>query len=109
MTIDFLSMAEQAMEHFKGGENTTFARMFFDGRTRIMQTRLPVGASIGEHTHETNCEVMYILSGEAKVIFDGQEERILPGQSHYCPKGHTHTTISTGSEDLVMFCVVAEQ
>ena len=109
MTIDFPMMPEEAMEHFKGGEGTTYARMFFDGQNRIMKARLPVGASIGMHTHEANSEIMYILSGEARVIMDGQEERVCPGQSHYCPKGHTHTTLSAGSEDLVMICVVAEQ
>ena len=41
--------------------------------------------------------------------FDRAEEIALPGQVHYCPKGHTHTTISAGDEDLLMLAVVPEQ
>ncbi len=109
MTIDFPNIPEEALPNFKGGEGTTYARMFFDGVNRIMCGRLPVGSTIGMHTHETNSEIMYILSGTAKVIMDGVEEILTAGQVHYCPKGHTHTTIAVGDEDLRIVAVVPEQ
>ena len=109
MTINWNEIPETAMEHFKGGEGTTYARMFFDGKVRVMLGRLPAGATIGMHTHETNSEVFQVVSGTARVILDGVEEIIPAGQSHYCPKGHAHTTLNDGPEDLILFAVVPEQ
>ncbi len=55
---------------------------------------LPPGATIGMHSHtETNCEVIYILSGTGQVLCDGVQEADLgPGACHYCPKGHGHVS-----------------
>lgn len=109
MIIDMPNVEEQALANFKGGEGVTYARMFFDGMNRILKIRLPIGSTIGMHTHETNSEIMLILSGKAKVIMDGEELLLTAGQVHYCPKGHTHTTIAVGDEDLHLYAVVPEQ
>ena len=109
MILDMMNMEETAFENFKGGEGITYGRMYFDGVNRILLARLEKGASIGLHTHDTSCEVIHILKGRAKIIMDGVEEIALPGQVHYCPKGHAHTTISDGDEDLLMLAVVPEQ
>ena len=109
MTINWNEIPETAMEHFKCGEGTTYARMFFDGSVRVMLGRLPEGASIGMHTHETNSEVFHVLQGTARVVLDGTEEIIPAGQLHYCPKGHTHTTFNGGTGDLILLAVVPEQ
>ena len=109
MIFDYTTMQEQAFEHFKGGEGTTYAKMFFDGKNRVMLGRLPVGSTIGMHTHETNSETAYIVSGTAKFIIDGVEEIVPAGQAHHCPKGHTHTCLNAGTEDLILFAVVPEQ
>ena len=109
MILDMMNMEEAAFPNFKGGEGVTYGKMYFDGMNRIFLARLPVGASIGEHPHETSSEIIHILQGKARIIMDGAEEIALPGQVHYCPKGHTRTTISAGEEDLVMMAVVPEQ
>ncbi|MBQ8201753.1 MAG: cupin domain-containing protein [Clostridia bacterium] len=109
MVIDLMNTPETAMPNFKGGEGVAYARMFFDGQNRMMLGRLPVGSSIGMHTHETNSEIMHVVSGAARVIMDGAEEIICAGQTHYCPKGHTHMTMPYGNEELVIFSVVPEQ
>ena len=109
MILDLMNVPEQAMEHFKGGQGVTYARMFFDGQNRIMLGRLPAGATIGMHTHETSSEIMHVLSGTARVIMDGEVEILHPGQTHYCPKGRTHTTLCEGDEELRILAVVPEQ
>lgn len=109
MILDLMNQPEQEMPHFKGGEGSAFVRMFFDGMNRVMLGRLPAGSSIGMHTHETNSEIMHVLGGTARVIMDGGMEIVRAGQTHYCPKGHTHTTICEGPEDLVILAVVPEQ
>ena len=83
--------------------------MFNDDLNRILMLRLQPGSSIGMHTHETNSEIMHVLSGTAKVIMDDQAEIIPAGQTHYCPKGHTHMTEPFGMEELVLLAVVPEQ
>ncbi len=97
------------LEHFCGGEKTFFTHMFNDGTNKILLGRLEPGASIGLHTHDTSSEIIYYLSGSGKVICDGEEERVAPGGCHYCPKGHAHTMINDGTEDMVFFAVVPQQ
>ncbi len=109
MILDLMNTPEQAMPNFKGGEGITYARMFFDGQNRIMLGRLPVGSTIGMHTHETSSEIMHVLSGTARVIMDSEVEIISAGQTHYCPKGHTHMTMCEGTEELRILAVVPEQ
>ena len=93
MILDWTNIPEQAMPNFKGGEGTAWVRMFHDDMNRILMGRLQPGSSIGMHTHETNSEIMHVLHGTARVIMDGEVEIIRAGQTHYCPKGHTHMTL----------------
>lgn len=109
MILNFDAMDETVLKNFKGGEKNTVARMYADPRCRIMRSRLESGASIGMHTHETSCEIIYCLSGSGKVIIDGIQERLTAGCCHYCPKGHTHTLINDGAQDLTFVAVVPEQ
>ena len=43
------------------------------------------------------------------IDFDSMEETVTAGQCHYCPKGHAHSLINDGPEDLTFFAVVPEQ
>ena len=62
MVIDFNKIDEVANPNFKGGEGDTMFRTFNDGTNKIMRGRLEVGCSIGNHSHETNSEIIFILS-----------------------------------------------
>ena len=116
MVIDFNEIQEVANPQFKGGEGETMFRTYNDGQNKIMRGRLEPGCSIGYHKHETNSEIIYILSGEARCLYDGQsgatepqEERLVPGQCHYCPRGHSHSLINaSATEPLLFFAVVPE-
>ena len=108
MIIDFKHMEEQILPNFKGGEKAYAVKKFTDDRNMIMHGRLESGASIGLHTHEGNCEIIQILSGNGKVKYDDTEEKLSAGSCHYCPKGHSHSLINDGDEDLVFFAVVPE-
>ena len=106
MKLCFSQMEETPMPQFKGGEKTTYSR-FVDGCVnRIMMNRLEPGASIGLHTHTGNSEVMYILSGTGKAICDGVEERLGPGDCHYCPEGPPHPPTNEGGPVLFFFVVL---
>ena len=109
MIIDFKNQQAEVMQNFKGGEKSLLAKMYFDGKNRILHGVLESGATIGVHTHETNSEIIYILSGKGKVLYDGEYETISEGMCHYCPLGHTHSLINDSDSALVFFAVVPEQ
>lgn len=109
MILDFSKMEETVTPHFKGGEKEMAIRAYADEKNRIMLNRLIPGATVGMHTHEGSSETIYILEGNAKVLYDGVELRIEAGQVHYCPAGHTHSLINDTERDLVFFAVVPQQ
>lgn len=109
MMINFNEMEEKRLPNFKGGEKMFCPKMFDDGKNKIMLGRLEPGASIGLHTHENDCEIVYFLEGQGKMLYDGGEERVSAGLCHYCPKGHTHSLINDSDADLIFFAVVPAQ
>ncbi len=109
MLLRFSAMEETVLPHFKGGEGELRARMFHDGQARILHGVLAPGCTIGCHTHDVDCEVLYILSGTGKVLCDREEEPLGPGDCHYCPKGHSHSLINDSAGDLEFFAVVPRQ
>ena len=108
MLIHFDAMEESAHQQFKGGEGTFFNKVFQDENNKIMSGRLAPGSSIGLHTHEGNSEIIFILSGRGKVLYDGEYESLSAGSCHYCPAGHTHSLINDSQEDLTFCAVVPE-
>jgi len=108
MNIDFNKLEKTTIQHFKDGDGSVTASMHVDKSGKIMISCIHPHSSIGVHTHETNYEICYVLSGNGKAIFDGVEEPLTPGICHYCPKGHSHMLINTGTEDLVLYAVVPE-
>ena len=116
MKIDFNKMELSVLKNFKGGDKDFKANMFFDGTNRIFKGILEPGASIGIHTHEDSCEVIFILEGKGTILEkepDSTMEIVNPvssGDCLYCPKGHTHSLRNTSEHgDLVFFAVVPKQ
>lgn len=109
MVFDLINEKPERLDNFKGGEKYVSAKMHFDGMNRFMHGVLVPGATIGEHLHEINSEIIYILSGKGHVLYDGEMLELSEGQCHYCPKGHTHSLINDSDRDLVFFAVVANQ
>lgn len=107
--MKFEKIEEKTLEHFKGGEGALKARMVADDLTRFMRGKLEPGSSIGMHEHTDSCEVLYVISGVGTAIMDGAEEVLHAGDAHYCPKGHAHTLINRGTEDLIFFAVIPQQ
>ena len=106
MIIDFKDLELNVAANFKGGEGEYVSRRFVDENNKIMLGTLEPGSSIGYHSHDTDSEVMYFLEGEATVLTDAGEEKLLPGQAHYCPMGHSHSLINRGDKPLVFVAVV---
>ncbi len=109
MLIDFSNIEEQVIPGFLGGEGTFRPRMRVDELGKIMRAVLEPGSSIGLHTHETSSEIIYILKGTGKVLYDGEYIPLKAGDCHYCPKGHAHSLMNDSGEYLEFFAVVPVQ
>jgi len=97
-------------DNFKNGEKHLEAKMFFDGTNRILsRARLIPGASIGMHTHEDSCEVIFILEGCGSLLEDGMKKAVQAGDCLYCPKGGSHSLVNDSDADLVFCAVVPQQ
>lgn len=109
MIINFDEIEKKVNPNFYDGEKEVLTWIFQDDNNKILKGRLEPGASIGLHTHEQNCEIIYVLEGEGKMLFQDGEESLKAGLCHYCPKGSSHSLINNSSADLVFFAVVAKQ
>jgi mannose-6-phosphate isomerase-like protein (cupin superfamily) len=110
MLIDFSKLQEFVINNFYGGEKDTVARMFTDELSNcIMYGKLEAGASIGFHKHDNGSEIVYVLQGKGKALYDGSQEELSTGVCHYCPKHHSHSLINDSDEDLLFFAVVVQQ
>lgn len=115
MIIRFDDIELSIIPNFKGGEKHLAANMFFDGTNRILKGVLEPGASIGVHTHEGTCEMIFILEGKGQLFEktpDGHETLtdVNAGDCLYCPEGYTHSLINpTSEEDLKFYAVVPKQ
>ena len=106
--IDFKNLKKEKVENFNNGDGHVIRYMFNDGRVKIAKMTLKKGASIGLHQHITSLEVVYVLSGTATSIVDGEKEKVEKGNVIYCPKTKMHTIKNEQDKNLVLFCVIPE-
>ncbi len=109
MVIDFKKIEEKVMPEFYGGSKEFRSHIYVDDLNKIMRGKLICGSSIGLHTHEVGSEIIYILEGNGKVLYDGEYIKVSAGDCHYCPKGHSHSLINDSDQDLIFFAVVSVQ
>ena len=116
MKIEFDKMDVTLLPNFKCGEKEFAANMFSDGTNRIFKGRLVPGATIGMHTHDDSCEVIFILEGNGTVVESapGANETtstpVSAGACLYCPKGYSHSLQNTSDDaDLLFYAVVTQQ
>jgi mannose-6-phosphate isomerase-like protein (cupin superfamily) len=61
---------------------------------------LPAGRSSSAHTHETEQEVWYVVSGWGRVRIGDEEAEIRPDTVVVAPPGLAHQLINDGEDDL---------
>ncbi|GHU18256.1 cupin [Spirochaetia bacterium] len=67
---------------------------------------IPVGGSIGQHTHEGDFETYYILKGKARINDNGAIAELGPGDMTQCLDGHFHSIENIGDVDLEYLAVI---
>lgn len=109
LLINFNQIEEQTVPGMHGGTGEMSIKMHTDMHGKIVPCKIHPGGSIGLHSHGTNDEMNYIISGHGKAICDNHEETLEPGVCHVCHSGSKHSIINTGDEDLVMVTIVTER
>jgi putative monooxygenase len=65
-----------------------------------------VGSMIPDHSHEDAEEVLFLISGRAKLVIEGEGEwEIGPETAFYSPKGKKHRLENIGDEPLKLVWV----
>lgn len=98
--------------HLKGGLGTIKVINFLEKEQSYGVGRLfgvsiiPVGASIGYHTHEGDFEIYYFLEGKAKVCDNGKEDILASGDCMVCFEGDSHSITNIGDCDLKYIALI---
>ena len=94
---------ENCIDTFRAEEQPSSAFNFID------LTRVPPGATIGEHTHGSDNEEVYIIiQGAGLAQIDGEEVQVSPGHVIVNRPGGTHGLRNTGNEDLCLVVIEAD-
>ncbi len=67
---------------------------------------LPVGHSVGEHTHEGDSEIYYILKGSGTYNDNGTKVRLFPGDTAVCNDGELHGMVNDGDEPMEFIALI---
>lgn len=69
---------------------------------------LEPGCSIGDHAHNGEDEVYYIISGTGRVYDNGEWKTVTAGDAVLTGNGASHSIENIGDESLKIFAVVAQ-
>ncbi len=67
---------------------------------------LEPGCGIGQHVHEGECEIFYVLKGCATYFDNGTEVTLRPGDVAVCGDGESHAVTNNGTETLEIIAVI---
>lgn len=101
-------------EHLRGGEgyvtlqhllnpSETFGKCKMAARITIEQ-----GNTIGDHAHDPDAELCYLLEGELTITDGGKEYVMHPGDAWICGGGDRHSTMNKSDAPAVFLGIVIE-
>lgn len=64
------------------------------------------GDSLGEHTHDADAELYYVLEGELTVVENGREFVLRPGDAAFATGGVSHYVENRSAKKAVMLAVI---
>ncbi len=74
-------------------------------RASVSMLRLEPGVEIPVHTHDSQVDSIYVLSGQGEAYVNGNWEKIGPGDYIFVPAGEEHAVRNIGHEELRLFIV----
>ena len=79
------------------------------GKARLVaHLLLPVGGSIGGHTHDPDAEIFIVVSGSALLDDNGALTTLNAGDVAYTSAGESHSVTNTGDTELDIIAIVIE-
>ena len=105
-------MPRQIRENMRGGAGSVLntellAKGEYEGACRLVGTlTMKKGDGIGEHVHENEEEIFYVVSGTAHYNDNGKEEILCAGDSCICNKGQLHSIRNEDDELLVVVAII---
>ncbi len=97
-----------------GNGEVLFSAIWKQGEEMKSNTRmysklvLKPGCSIGEHTHENEEELFFVLTGTAETLDNGKAEILHPGDASICRGGESHYLKNIGTDTLEVLAVIVK-
>jgi quercetin dioxygenase-like cupin family protein len=104
-------MKVEQRDKMRGGAGTTTLVHLADGSAMrnarlLAEITLPPGASIGEHSHDSETEYYIVLSGKGVVVDDGRPKDIGPGDVVSTGGGASHSIAAAPDSALTFIAVI---
>lgn len=89
-------------------ENTNFRTVLFTGtESQLVVMNIPVGGEIGKEKHGHVEQTIFVHSGTATVVLDGQESVLAAGDVVVVTPGVKHNVTNSGPDPLLLYTVYA--
>lgn len=86
-------------------QNTDYRRVLYTAHhSQLVLMCIKPGEEIGEEVHELD-QFIRFEAGEARVILDGVEHRLMADDAVVIPQGTRHNVINVGSTDLKLYSI----
>lgn len=105
-------MVKTIKSQMRGGAGQALVTDMLDkddyrGKARLIATiTLEPGCSIGEHIHENEEEIFYIINGKALYNDNGEETVLNKGDACLCLNGQTHSIANADNSETLVIAVV---
>ena len=73
----------------------------------LAEASIPAGGATTEHYHRTTEELYLVTAGRGRLVIDGEERVIEPGDCALIPPGARHKLFNDGTETLRVVCACA--
>ena len=112
--MSYVRKAElKTIEHMVGGPGHVLNRSLIEGPETLFNSGrlfahnvLEKDCGIGFHTHTDECELYYMLKGEAEYNDNGQVRTISAGDITYTGPGESHSLINRKDEPVEVIALI---
>lgn len=89
-------------------ENIYFRHVISTGNhSQLVLMSLLVGEDIGEETHQTSDQILFIITGDGEAVLNGETTQISKHSVIFVPSGTQHNIKNTGNEPIKLYTVYA--
>ena len=108
------SYRDDIRKEMRGGEGEILIRHIWEPETELhsktkMFSKITIkpGCSIGEHAHNDEEEVFYVVKGTAEFSDNGKKIVLNPGDSMLTGGGASHAVKNIGTDDVELIAMIA--